>query len=199
VIRIGDRAEHTRTDGKGHFEVEMEANPGPQRIELSFPGTNQLDPSSFVTTTDPSRATVKLAIGAEDTADGAKLIVRATDENEASMKLPVQLLVGPPGDDKLLVPVARVETGTPYALKRGAVGGAGQKHVRATFAGDTSTQAATADATVELSTGTSTSMSVDKTNLAFEDDLRQLLLAASPTGRFAVRTGEISLVFYRRP
>src|SRR5262249_44081406 len=147
-----DRSDQTRTGKEGRFTIDLDADPGTQRIELAFAGKGPIDGSSFVTTTDPSRATVKLDIKSEDTPDGAKITVHALGDNDSPMTLPVQLFVGPPGDDKLLAPIARIETGTPYALKRIAVGGAGPKHIRATFAGDASTQAASADSTVPIAT-----------------------------------------------
>jgi hypothetical protein len=78
---------------------------------------------------------------------------------------------GPPGADTQLQPITRLTSGDSFLMKRAAVGGPGPKHVRATFGGDDGRQPATADITVELASSTTTTMTIDRTSVAYEDDL----------------------------
>ncbi|HEV7557363.1 MAG TPA: carboxypeptidase regulatory-like domain-containing protein [Kofleriaceae bacterium] len=170
TVRIAGQSVTAQTDSNGRFHTTVEVPPGSQSVELAFHGANLLDRSQFATTTDPSRATIALTIGVEQAPAGAKIVVHATADDQPA-PLDIDLQVGPPGDDKQLRPLARVRSETPFLLKRSAAGGPGPKHVRATFRGDDAQQPATADVTLELSSSTTTTMAIDKTSIAYEDDL----------------------------
>lgn len=165
------------TQPDGHFRALVDVPIGPTKVELVFRGSALLDASKLETTMDPSREQVQLSIlvdSADEALDGkakslgAKLtVVNTLDRN---VKLPVQLEVGN-AIDPTLKKLAMIETGAPFVMTRQMAGGAGTKRVRATFAGDTTRQAATAEVTLELKAETRTSMKVSTTNLAYEDEL----------------------------
>ena len=170
TVRVAGVTTTANTDANGRFHTTVNVQPGPQEVELGFHGAPLLDKSQLATTTDPSRAPVALTIGVEEVPTGAKLVVHATVDDQAT-KLPVDIAAGPPGDDKQLRPLIRVDSEASFIIERKAVGGPGPKHVRASFPGDEGQQAATADVTVELASSTTTTMNLDHTTLAFEDDL----------------------------
>jgi hypothetical protein len=171
TVRIGDATADAITRADGSFTVDnVPIVAGQVTVTLAYRGAGSIDPAQpLVVTTDPSRSPVELTIAKlDDTHAGAELVVRATVDG-VGMRLPVDIAVGS-AEDKL-VPLLHVSTGDNFVLARGRVGGAGSHHVRATFAGDDSRQPATADATVELSTTSATSIELSTTELAYEDDL----------------------------
>ena len=124
----------------------------------------------YTVTTDPSRAQVVLALAkAEDDKSGATLVVNATVD-DAPARVEVDIAVGSAnGDD--VVSIQRVTTGAEFVLSRTKAGGAGPHLVRATFAGDAMRQPSVTEGTIELTTGSTTTMEVSDATLAFEDDL----------------------------
>jgi hypothetical protein len=173
VIRIGgdDGSNGTGLTGKdGKFRATLYGvPPGPQQIELGFPGTDLVDRADpLVTATDPARAQVALVVRAEEAAGGANLIVTATVDDRPA-ELAVELSHGAPGAD--LKPLAQTRTGTPFLLTRARAGGPGTQRVRATYAGDATRQSATAEVTFDLTSATKTTLDVSSTSIAYEDDL----------------------------
>ncbi|MCX5741169.1 MAG: hypothetical protein NT062_01580 [Proteobacteria bacterium] len=169
-IRIADTAGSAVTDGDGKFHTIIPIpGPGEQTILFMFRGTNLIDGSELTVTTDPARAQVVLAIAVEDAPGGVKLSVTAKVDGTTT-KLPLALAFGQVSD-KELAPLTKLDAGTPYVVTRKAAGGAGTRRVRATFAGDDVRQPATAEATIELTATSKTTMVPSTLALAFEDDL----------------------------
>ncbi|MBA3540719.1 MAG: hypothetical protein H0T79_14000 [Deltaproteobacteria bacterium] len=169
AIRIAGQTVTATTDSEGKFQTMITVEPGEQEVHLDYRGEHLLDRASITVTTDPARAQIALAITIEDIPGGARLIVAARADDQP-VKVPIQLALGAPGD-KELTPIAQFESGTSYTLTRKAAGGPGTKRMRARFAGDDVRQAATTEATLELTTTTATTMVLDSTTVPFEDDL----------------------------
>ena len=175
TIRVGDEQITATTAPDGRFRATLPVPPGPQPVELKFPGGPLLEPAIQNVTTDPSKAQVVLTVSVEDAPGGASILVQATAD-DLPTNLPIELSIGNrvelggtgEGDVK---PFAVADSGHAVLLTRKAAGGPGAKRVRAVFAGDTSRQKAQVEASFELATATTTTMSVSTTKLAFEDDL----------------------------
>lgn len=160
------------TEADGSFRLLVPGRDGPQEVALSYEGASRLEKAQpLVVQTDPAKAQLELLIAKiSDDPNGARLRVTATDDDNQQVTVPVQLEVGAVTDDKL-APVRTVETGGELVFTRKDAGGAGVKRLRATFAGDDTRAPATAAVTIELTSATTTTMSVSSTKLAFEDDL----------------------------
>lgn len=174
-IRVGDELITATTAPDGRFRATLPVPPGPQAIELSFPGGPLLEPAKQSVTTDPSKAQVVLTVSVEDAPGGAAILVQATAD-DLPTNLPVELSIGNrvelggAGEGELK-PLTSIESGHAFLLTRKAAGGAGAKRVKAVFAGDSARGKAQVEAAFELATATTTSMTVSTTKLAFEDDL----------------------------
>jgi len=169
TIKIGGGTAAATTDPDGRFRASVAVEPGPQPLELAFHGGKLLSPAQLSEVSDPARLQVSLALDFEEAPAGVTVIVRATAD-DLPVRLPVALSVGTPADDKLAA-LGDVQTGARFLLTRKAAGGLGTRRVRAVFAGDDTHQAAHTDKTVELSAGSTTTMKVSSTKLAFEDNL----------------------------
>jgi hypothetical protein len=173
TIRVGDQVAEavTRSDGTFLVDVPGPVEPGQVTITAGYRGGASIDPAQpLVVTTDPSRAAVELTIAKiDDTKDGAHMVVRATSDG-VGIKLPVEIAVGPPGDARP-IPLLTVTTGDTFTLPRNKAGGPGSHHIRASFAGDATRQPATADATIELTATSQTTIELSTIDLAFEDTL----------------------------
>ena len=169
AIRVGGVPATATTGPDGRFRATVTAEPGPQLVELAFRGADRLESSQMSVTTDPARLPVALALDFEEAPGGVNVTVRATADDQP-VKLPIALSAGAPTDDKLAA-LGDVRSGTPFLLTRKAAGGAGPRKVRAVFAGDDSRQRQVAEKTVELSAGSTTTMAVNATQLAYEDVL----------------------------
>ncbi len=172
TVRIGRSSpvQSTLTDEDGKFRaIVWDAPAGAQPIELGFDGDGLLDRSEpFRTTVDPSRAQVALLLRADEAPGGFRLTVEATVDDKPA-QLPIKLSFGPPSGE--LKPLADTRTGTPFLFTRKLAGGPGTQRIRAAYAGDGSNQPATAEATIELGSGTKTTMTLSATDLAYEDEL----------------------------
>ena len=170
-VKIGEHVVDVVTKPDGSFLTQLEVEPGPQTITLSYRGTGAIDAATpYTITTDPSRAQVALAlVKTDDDRDGAQLVVNATADDQTA-KLDVAIEVGLPTGEKMM-PLQHVTSGSKFLLSRGKAGGPGARLVRATFAGDTSRQPAATEGTIELTSGSTTTMDVAASALAFEDDL----------------------------
>ena len=76
-----------------------------------------------------------------------------------------------PGASPPWSPLASVVTDKPFLLSRQAAGGPGTRRVRAEFAGDDVRQPASIEKTIELTAGSTTTMALTATTLAYEDNL----------------------------
>ena len=170
LVLVGGVTRHAATDPDGRFRVLVPGEPGQQRVELTFRGSSMLDKAEPVSImTDPSRAQVALAIRTEPNPRGLSLTIAATVDDKPA-ELPVTVSYGSTQDTALKL-LEEATTNTPFAITRADVGGAGARRIRASFAGDDTRQPAIADATIELATATTTTMTVKSLALAFEDDL----------------------------
>jgi hypothetical protein len=174
-VTVAGHTEKVRTDTDGTFTIEMEAPDGEQEVTLGFTGASRLEKAPPLTvTTDPAKAQIELEIAkvADDPA-GAKLIVHAKSDADLGQApfvgLSVAIDVG--GVDDKLVHEFDAPVEQEFLLERKKVGGAGVKRVRASFGGDESHQPATQTVTIELTSATTTTMALNTTKLAFEDDL----------------------------
>lgn len=170
-VVIGGQRVRAETGPDGRFRaVARDIPPGAQPVELQFAGKGPVDRAELRTTTDPARAQVTLAIAVEDAPGGAAITVTATVDDQPAA-LPIQLALGAPTDVQLAPLGAPVTAGTPFTLTRARANGPGPRRIRATYPGDPTRQAATAEATLELTTATTTTLALAGTSLAYEDDV----------------------------
>ena len=170
LVRVGGDTRHAATDPDGKFRVLVPGQPGQQRVELAFRGGSALDAAEPVSImTDPSRAQVALTIRTEPNARGIALTVSALIDDQPT-SVPVDITYTG-AQDTAWKPLRRIETNTQLVVTRGDVGGAGARRIRASFAGDDARQPAIAEASIELATATTTTMTVESRQLAYEDDL----------------------------
>jgi len=168
AIKIGDQTTRATTGPDGRFRATIAVSAGQQPVELAFRGGALLSPAQLTQVTDPARAQVALAIDFQDAPSGVTVFVRATADDQP-VQIPIALSAGAPTDP--LVPLGTVQSGEPFQLTRTAAGGAGIRRVRASFTGDDTRQAASVERTVELSAGSTTTMALSATRIAYEDDL----------------------------
>lgn len=171
AVTIGDVTASAPTDSEGKFRTLVaSAARGTITVDFVYRGTDLIDGTELTITTDPSRAQVTLAIAVEEAPGGARLSVTAKADGGSIEQLPISLAIGQPAD-KELAPLAKLASGGTFLVTRKAAGGAGTRRVKATFAGDDLRQAATAEATLELTATSKTTMTPSTSSLAFEDDL----------------------------
>jgi hypothetical protein len=171
IIMVAGQQKFAATDADGKFRVLSDGQPGTQKIELVFRGSSSLDKAEPVTlVTDPSRAQVALTIRTEPTPHGLAITVAGTIDDK-SVVLPIDISLGTPQEAELAA-FKQVNTNQAFILTRADAGGAGSRRVRASFAGDDTRQPAVTEATIELSTGSQTAMTVKSSTLAYEDDLQ---------------------------
>ncbi|HEY4243629.1 MAG TPA: carboxypeptidase-like regulatory domain-containing protein [Kofleriaceae bacterium] len=157
------------TQPDGTFMMQIELPPGPQHFDLKFPGSALLDPSDLAQDVDPARAQVTLQITPTEAEGGVDLLVTASAD-DAPATVPIDLAVGGVNDHDL-AHVVHTQSGTPFHLTRKLAGGPGPHRVRASFAGDDAKQGAFAEITIELSSATTTEMTLDNPRVAYEDDV----------------------------
>lgn len=159
------------TDADGSFRTTMLAPPGPLEIALDFKGGTRLEPADPLTvTTDPGKSEIELSL-VKTLDDPAGARIRIDAKSDASIEtVPVELAIAGVNDDTFRV-VRTVETGGEFVFTRKEAGGAGMYRLRATFRGDERRQAATAMVTIEMASGSSTSIALSASQLAFEDEL----------------------------
>jgi hypothetical protein len=168
-IRIGDATETAITGRDGGFRAQLTAVPGAQQVELAFRGTTLLSSSQLSQLRDPARAQVALTLELEEAPEGVTVVVRATADDQPA-QLQVTLSVGAPGDGRM-TELGVLTTGQKLTLTRKTAGGPGTRKIRAAFAGDDTSQAATVEKAIELNAGSTTTMKLSATQLAYEDAL----------------------------
>ncbi|MDB4956759.1 MAG: hypothetical protein JWO36_4328 [Myxococcales bacterium] len=175
-ISVGNQEKWVVTGPQGVFDALLAGTDGPQQVSLLYRGDSQRIEAAppFSVTTDPAKSQVQLRVTkVGDDPIGAKLRITAmADEGDTAKDVPVeiQLAIAPPGSDQLGAPRA-IRAGTEVLVTRRDAGGPGIHRLRATFAGDELRQSATIDGTLELTSGTTTTMTVQAAQLAFEDNL----------------------------
>ena len=170
VIQIGDETTHATTGPDGRFRATI-AKPGDgaQAIDLAFGGSKLMEPAQLNQLTDLAHAQVVLTIDVADAPGALSVVVRATADDRP-VELPIALSVGLPGGGPIK-PLAKLTSGTPYLLTRKAAGGPGARRLHAEFAGDDARQAAQVERTVELTSGSITTITLSSRRIAYEDDL----------------------------
>lgn len=170
-VTIDGRQEPAFTSVDGTFRIVVPGPPGPVEVSLAYKGGNRLEKADPLSVSmDPTKSLITLAlVKIVDDPAGARLKVNAIGDEgtvDATVALDVAGL-----DDEKWKPVRSVKTNEEFTLTRKEAGGAGTKRLRATFSGDNTRQPAVAQVTLELTSGTSTTMALSEKALAFEDDL----------------------------
>jgi hypothetical protein len=174
-VTLGGRSVVATTDKDGTFSASVAGPGGKQDIVVEFAGGGQLDPARVVKNdVDVDKQPLDLHLTVAPTAGGAQVSVTATtpDPNgERRVNVPIAIEAGP-ADAATLPAVGQITAGGPaLVLTRARAGGAGRRKVRAVFAGDAVYAPATAEATVEITTATTTTFTLADTKVAFEDDV----------------------------
>lgn len=171
-IAIDGRQEPAFTASDGTFRLVVPAPAGPIEVQLTYRGGSRLEKADPLTIkTDPSKQLISLAlVKIVDDPKGARLKVNATTDDGAVIDVPVKLEVAPVEDDTWK-PIRDVLTNQEFTLSRKEAGGAGTHRIRASFAGDDSRQPAFAIVTLELTSGTATTMALSSASLAYENEL----------------------------
>lgn len=172
-LRVAGVERTARTGADGTFEMTVDAPGGKQDVEVRFDGADRLDPAEVtLQDVDVDKMGVDLAIETAAEADGVRVTVGARAAG-AVVQLPVAVHVAPAdAPPERLREVARITAGgAPLVVTRATAGGPGRYRVRATFAGDDVYNPASADATIELATSTTTTLALRGGEVAYEDDV----------------------------
>lgn len=172
-LEIAGQRITTSTNDDGTFTARVDAPGGKQDIDVRFGGSDLLDPAQIrLDDVDVDKNPVDLRITTAAEPGGVRITVEA-EAADVRIELPVELRVGPvladPEDLKTVTTVTA--GGAPFVLTRAAAGGPGQHRVRAIFAGDSVYNPASADATIELGTATTTTLALRSRDVAHEDDV----------------------------
>ncbi|MCA9678916.1 MAG: carboxypeptidase regulatory-like domain-containing protein [Myxococcales bacterium] len=172
TLQLAGRPVTTTTRADGTFEVSVVAPGGKQDVAVSFAGSDSLDPSDVrLDQVDIDKMGVDLQLTTEAVPGGVRIQVAAASAGVA-VDLPITLSVGAPDvAPEELEKVADVVGNSSFVLTRVAAHGPGRRRVHATFAGDSVYAPATADATVELSSATTTTLTLSSGDVAYEDDV----------------------------
>lgn len=172
-VTLGGQTSWTTTEADGSFRLTTAGAAGPQQVTLAYQGglNSRIEAADPLTvTTDPAKSQVDLAIvKVADTDHGPLVRVNAVSE-DGPVSVPVTLEAASPGKDDWK-DVLHTTTNTDLTLARAAVGAPGLHRIRATFAGDDARQKATAEATIEWTSTTATTMTVSAHRIAYEDKL----------------------------
>lgn len=172
-LEIAGQQYVTTTGDDGTFSVRVQAPGGTQDIDVRFEGSDLLDPAQVrLDDVDVDKNPVDLRISTTAERGAIRVVIDATAA-DVRIELPVDLMVGPvladPDDLKKITTITA--GGAPFVLTRAAAGGPGQHRIRAVFAGDSVYNPAAADATIELGTATTTTMTLRSREVAYEDDV----------------------------
>jgi len=172
TVEVNGEEHKAFTSADGSFHLVVPAASGPLDVQMSYRGGNRLEGAQPLTVnTDPEKVPVHLDIvKVVDDPAGARIKVNASSLEDATLDIPVKLSVAPVGEDSFK-DVRTVKTGDEVTFTRTDAGGAGTRRLRATFEGDDTHQGTEATVTIELTSGTTTTMKLSATKLAFEDDL----------------------------
>lgn len=171
TITIGGQPVSVITGEDGSFTATVPSAPGTLEIQLAYKGGARLEPADPLTiTTDPAKVEIELSLVkiADDPA-GARIRVDAKS-TESVETLGVQLSVAGINDDTWK-PLREVESGKDFVFTRKEAGGAGLYRLRAQFVGDERRQAAESVVTIEMASGSVTSLQLSSTTVAYEDDI----------------------------
>ena len=173
TVTINGASESPTTQPDGSFHAMIPADPGQIEVVLGYPGGHLLDRADpLKITTDPAKQQVELSIAkvADDPA-GAKVRVTASGE-DGIISLDLELAVAPQNSDTFHTLPGHAVTNEPFLLARNDTGGPGMFRLRATFAGDGRSQRASKEVLIELASSTTTTMTLESTKVAYEDNLK---------------------------
>jgi hypothetical protein len=169
-VGVDGLAVQVRTADDGSFTATFPAADGAVAINLHYNGATMADAAQLSITADPAKQTVTLSlVKLHDTEDGAQLRVDAASE-DGPLAGSVELAFAHADRDDWK-PFGTTPTGQPFTLYRKTVGGPGNYRVRATYAGNTAQQRAVVEQAVELTAGSTTTMTVRTAEVAYEDEL----------------------------
>lgn len=171
TVMVGGSTQVGITADDGTFSVMVPAQPGQVEVVIMYSGDARLEKAEpLKVSVDPTKAQVELdLVKTLDDPAGARLQITARSEG-GTLIIPVALDITPVGGDSWKK-LRTVETGSEFVFTRREAGGAGTYRLRAQFAGTATHQAATSIVTLELVSGSVTTMALSSTQLAFEDEL----------------------------
>jgi hypothetical protein len=171
MLTIGDQIVMVVTDSDGSFRTSVAPPPGSIQIQMEYRGGTRLEPADPLTvTTDPAKVEIELSlVKVADDPAGARIRIDAKS-TESVETVPVALSVAATTDETWRE-LRTVESGTDVVFTRKEAGGAGLYRLRARFLGDDRRQAAEAIVTIEMASGSQTSLSLSSTKVAYEDDI----------------------------
>ncbi len=172
-ITLGGVRASTVTAADGGFAVPIATDGGRQDLHVEFRGSSALDATQLAQPDiDVDKQPVELKLAIADVKGGVQVTVTAASGTSAP-SVRVALTAGAAdADPTTLAAVGTASTGgPPVTVTRAQAGGAGRRRIHAAFAGDDVYGPAVADATIELSTATTTTLAVDDAAPAYEDDL----------------------------
>lgn len=171
-LTVAGAALSATTDAAGRFTARVPAALAPGAsitVEAAFPGSTSLDAATLREDVNPTLAPVELALRAQPTPQGLELVTEAHSDGEP-FAAPLRVLADRVGSDELTA-VGETVAGTPLALTRKQLGGAGVRRFRAEFAGDAQHQPASVTGTYELTATSTTTLQLSSKEVAFEDTL----------------------------
>jgi hypothetical protein len=186
-IRLDADQTTVQTDSLGWFAVLLEAGEGSHDLEVSFAGDAQYDPATeelrdFDVADEPLDLT--LAARALD-GGGAELTLHASSGG-SPVGVRTVLYLGDVADLSLRrAPAALVTDASGRGIARVSredLGGFGRKRAEARFSGDETYDPAVASVSFDLDAATAIELTVEETELAFEDRLRAGGVATDETG-----------------
>lgn len=174
-VRLNDEEKQARTDGSGVFEALFFVDDGRYDLVVSYAGDDTDAPSQAeVENIDIGKQNVRLGVSAENVSYGKDTIditVTAVSQGKG-VTIELDIYAGSATDLRPLGKLTTNQQGlTTYKLARADLGGPGRKRVVARFAGDASFNPTEAQTDLVVSTATTTSISLETGELAFEADL----------------------------
>jgi hypothetical protein len=172
-VTLGGTRASAITGADGGFSVPIATAGGHQDVNIEFRGASALDASQLhQADVDVDKQPVEIKLAIADIKGGVQVLVTATADASKPSILVALTAGAADADPATLAPVGTATAGGPAVnVTRAQAGGAGRRRIRATFAGDDVYSAAVVDATIELSTATTTKITVDDAAPAYEDDL----------------------------
>jgi hypothetical protein len=159
------------TDRDGRFTVNLPPLVGPQDVHAHFDGGAALDRSEIdVNGVDVDKQPLDLALATAPISGGVQVTLKATS-NGKDVAVSATLSVGAADADPTTLPALpdKLASGGSLNLTRAKAGGAGRRRVRAVVAPDAVYAGASADATFDLKTATTTTFKLSSSTVAYED------------------------------
>lgn len=157
------------THQDGSFDIVAAPSDVPVAVEVTFAGDDRFDAARHrEAALDPSKLTVDLSVEVTTNPQGAVVTADARADGVRA-ELPVTLRFS--GDTAEPHLDLSATTGKPVQVKRADIFGPGPKRVRVTYAGDANHGPGHVESTFELGTATTTRMTLDDGDVAFESTI----------------------------